>query len=278
MSDLRVAVVTSNPAGNAARICHYLASSVDGVTVVGAIVDLNLSADRRRQARRLRAWHRHGGMRYVLWRCWLELEGRLHRPPKGSYEPTLHQLGAALGFPVIEVPNVNSPEASEALRRLDVDLGISVGNRIMRESTFTVPRMGMINLHHGNVPDYRGGPPGFWELYDGAPTMGISVHRMDEQLDHGELLGAATIPVVAGDDAENLMARAYSVDYELVGDVVRRIARGTVRPLVVDFSASQVRTLPTRAQLSDLQKRLGRRVRHDDFRRASLPVLPIDTR
>jgi hypothetical protein len=277
MSTLRVALVTGNPAGNAARICHHLVRSVDDVTVVGGVVDMGTASDRARQVRRLRAWYRHGGLRYGSWRCWLELNGRRDPPPRATYAFTLGELGEMHGFPVVEVPNINSAEARDALGRLGADLGISVGNRVIQEDTFAIPRLGMINLHHGSIPAYRGGPPGFWELYAGEPRMGVSVHRIDAQLDHGELLGRADVPVLDGDDPRALMERAYTVDYQLMGDVVGAIANGTSRAIDVDFShGAKVRTLPSRAQLRTLQTRLGRPIRHDDFRRAQLPELRHD--
>ncbi|MEA2143176.1 MAG: methionyl-tRNA formyltransferase [Solirubrobacteraceae bacterium] len=277
MTTLRVAVVTGNPGGNAARICHHLVRSVDDITIAGGVVDASTAPDRARQVRRLRAWYRHGGIRYVSWRCWLELNGRIDPPPRATYAFTLGELGEMYGFPVVEVPNVNSAEARDALARLDADLGISVGNRVIRQDTFAIPRLGMINLHHGSIPAYRGGPPGFWELYAGERLMGVSVHRIDAQLDHGELLGAAEVPVLDGDDPRSLMERAYTVDHQLMGDVVGAIANGTARAIDVDFSqGATVRTLPSRAQLRTLQARLGRPIRHDDFRRARLPELRHD--
>jgi len=59
-----------------------------------------------------------------------------------------------------------------------------------------------------------------------------------------------------------------------MGAVVAAIAAGTSMPIAVDFADGTVRTLPSRAQVRELQRRLGRPVRHDDFRRARLPVLP----
>lgn len=274
MSALRVAIVTTNPSGNAARICHHLARSLDEVEVVGAVVDTGSATDRGRQLRRLKAWRRHGGSRYMLWRIWLELRARLDPQPRESYAHTLDELGEHYGFEVVRVPSVNSAEARAALAGLAVDLGVSVGNRVIQESTFSVPRLGMVNLHHGRIPDYRGGPAAFWEVYDDERAIGVSVHRIDAQLDHGELLGSAEVPLEDGDDPRLAMERLYAVDYRVMGEVVSAIARGTSTAIAVDFTQGAVRTLPSRGQLLKLQARFGRRVRHDEFRGARLPALP----
>lgn len=275
MTQFRVAIVTSNPNGNAARICHHLAQSVKNLEVGGAVVDTGSEPNRRRQVRRLAAWCRHGGVGYALWRCWLEVQARIDPQPRVTYAYPLGELGEMFDFPIVEVPNVNSAEAREALASLTCDLGISVGNRVISERVFAIPRLGMVNLHHGRIPDYRGGPPAFWELYNQEPVMGISVHRIDEKLDHGELLGSAEVPVLPGDDPRSLMARAYTVDFRLMGEVVAGLAAGSANPLSVNLGLGTLRTLPSRSQVLQLQSRLGRAVRLDDFRQAPLPELPM---
>src|SRR4029079_15651556 len=64
------------------------------------------------------------------------------------------------------------------------------------ESTFSVPRHGVVNVHHGGVPEYRGGPPLFWELADGRETVGFTVHRIDAGIDTGPVLAAGEVPIV----------------------------------------------------------------------------------
>jgi Formyl transferase len=272
---LRVAILTSSPAGNAARITHYLARAVADVQIVGAVVDTGSQPDRSRQIDRLRAWYRHGGLSYAAWRVWLQLRPKLVRPaPRPSYFRTLRDLGDEFGFPVLEVPNVNSPEADKELRRLEPDLGVSIGNRVIAPSIFSIPRDGMVNLHHGKIPEFRGGPPAFWEVYRGAATMGVSVHRIDVQLDHGELLAEAEVPIGAGEAPRAIMERAYEVDYQLLARVLRDMPSGDLKPLAVDLSGSCVNTLPSRRELRAVRRRVGLSLWPDDFRHARLLAIP----
>jgi hypothetical protein len=275
MRRLRVAVVTSKPKGNAARITHYLARSVPSIELAGALIDTGAEHDRSRQRQRLRAWYRHGGTTYVFWRLWLNIRAKVvRRTPKPTYRHSLHDLGRTFHFPVIEVPSVNSTSAQAALRELDVDLAVSISNRVIKDVVFSVPRLGMINLHHGRIPDYRGGPPGFWELYNGESVMGVSVHRIDSQLDHGQLLARTEVPILPGDDPKTLTERTRLVDYRLVAETVDAIARGSECEIPVDLSGSTVSTLPSRAQVRELRARVGRRIEHDAYLQAELDEIP----
>ena len=96
---------------------------------------------------------------------------------------------------VVRVPSLNGEEARAALRRLGADLAVSLDNAIIREATFALPAHGTINVHHGAVPEYRGGPPVFWELLDGRDTVGFAIHRIDAGIDTGPVLAAGEVPI-----------------------------------------------------------------------------------
>lgn len=268
---MRTVILTSSPRGNAARIVDYLVRRrLPQVEIVGAIVDLGTRADRGRQLARLQAWVHHGGVTYALWRGWLELSSRVRKESRGTFFRSVAELGEEHGFPVIETPNVNSSETVGALRAMGPDIGVSIGNRVMRPEVFSIPPMGVLNLHHGQLPAFRGGPPAFWELYHGCTELGVSVHRIDSRIDHGELLGQATVPLFRDDDPRTAMERALGVDYELLEHALCGLADGTVRPISVDRSVDRINTLPSFSQVQTLRSRLGRRVRPDDYRLARL--------
>src|SRR5439155_15206228 len=98
-----------------------------------------------------------------------------------------------LGVKVVRVPTVNGPEARAVLAGADV--AVSLDNALISEATFTAPAHGAINVHHGAVPDYRGGPPVFWELADGRDTVGFTVHRIDAGIDTGPVLATGEVPI-----------------------------------------------------------------------------------
>jgi len=96
---------------------------------------------------------------------------------------------------VVRVPTLNGGEAREALRRLGADVAISLDNAIIQPETFDLPPHGTINVHHGAVPDYRGGPPVFWELRDGLDRVGFTIHLIDAGIDTGPVLARGEVPI-----------------------------------------------------------------------------------
>jgi peptidoglycan/xylan/chitin deacetylase (PgdA/CDA1 family) len=170
----------------------------------------------------------------------------------------LEEVAAGFKISLIRAGNLNRPAAVESLRRLDAELGIVIGTRILKPAIFSVPRLGCINLHKGAVPDYRGMPPGFWEIYDGAQTAGVTVHFVDEGLDTGDVVGAAEIPIHPLETPDSLRTKLDIEGARLLAETVSSIADGTCVRHPQPPSTTRPRRKPTHAQRLELAKRAPR--------------------
>src|SRR5439155_20333705 len=98
--------------------------------------------------------------------------------------------------------------------------------RILKPTVFSIPRLGCINLHKGEVPAYRGMPPGFWELYDGRESAGVTIHYVDAGLDTGDVAAASRVPIHAKETPESLRKKLDPEGVRLLTEVVRQIGQG----------------------------------------------------
>lgn len=69
---------------------------------------------------------------------------------------------------------------------LDVILRFSFG--ILKGEILAAARFGVWSFHHGDEREFRGRPPGFWELVEGQPVVGAILQRLTERLDGGVVL------------------------------------------------------------------------------------------
>jgi peptidoglycan/xylan/chitin deacetylase (PgdA/CDA1 family)/folate-dependent phosphoribosylglycinamide formyltransferase PurN len=183
-----------------------------------------------------------------------EVDALLRRAfPDESF--SLQELASRLGIPLIQAGNLNSAGAASQLAALDADLGAVVGTRILKRSTFGAPRLGCINLHEGKVPEYRGLPPGFWELYEGAATAGVTVHFVDEGLDTGDIVATDTIPIHPHETPISLGRKLDRAGAALLAAAVAAIADGSVLRRPQPSYRGPARTSPTRAQRKALAAR-----------------------
>lgn len=71
-------------------------------------------------------------------------------------------------------------------KKLDFILRFEFG--IIKGDILNSANYGVWSFHHGDENEYRGGPPGFWEIYDGKKITGSILQKLNEKLDAGVVL------------------------------------------------------------------------------------------
>lgn len=74
------------------------------------------------------------------------------------------------------------------VREHKCDLVIKAGMGLVENPDDSGAPLGMLSYHHGDPSRYRGRPAGFWEIMEGASTMGMMVQRISNRLDAGAVL------------------------------------------------------------------------------------------
>ena len=169
----------------------------------------------------------------------------------------LTDLSRQYGLPILKVGNLNGPVAADTLRHLNADLGIVMGTRILKRSTFSIPRMGCLNVHMGKVPEYRGLPPGFWELYEGQASAGVTIHFVDDGLDTGEIVGEDCVPIHPRDSVVTLQSKLGMLASSLLARCVHDLAQSRAMRRPQRSTHRKPRTSPTRRQQDELDEKLG---------------------
>jgi hypothetical protein len=128
---------------------------------------------------------------------------------------------------VREVPHINHPEVAKMARELDPDLICVFGTSLIRGDLLNQGRLGIINLHGGLSPEYRGADCTFWALYNGEPEkVGCTLHYIDAGIDTGRLI-AHICPEVHEDDSELVLFwRAVRDSAEVYAEAIARLAQG----------------------------------------------------
>jgi len=179
----------------------------------------------------------------------------------------LEDLASRFGCVVEKVGNLNGPLAAERLRAHGAELGVVLGTRILKRHTFAAPRLGSINLHKGQVPRYRGMPPAFWELYEGAKEAGVTVHFVDDGLDTGAVVGRGAVEIVPQDTLSSLKRKLDELGAKVLAESVGRIARGEMQGEVQEQGQWPTRTRPTEAERRELARRIPGDDEDSDLRR-----------
>ena len=73
----------------------------------------------------------------------------------------------------------------------------------------------ILNIHPSLLPKYKGLDTHARAIEAGDPTAGCSVHVVTEELDGGEVLGQAEVPILPGDTADSLAERVLAQEHRL---------------------------------------------------------------
>lgn len=218
---LRVVVLTCSAAGWEAAHALYGAA---GARVVG-VVQTPLAKPKSLRAR-LRNVYRYHGLAGIM-----RIPFNQVRTRRDEFESARR---ATPTIPLLRFRNFHDDDCLAALAALRPDLAVVDGTYMLRESVFLLPRYGSINLHCGRLPDYRGAPPAFWELYNGEREVGVTVHRVTAKLDEGPILQQEHFPIdpaPAGDPLEYVNRVWLEVlrpnGLRMIAESVRRVAAGT---------------------------------------------------
>jgi methionyl-tRNA formyltransferase len=144
--------------------------------------------------------------------------------------PAVKTAALELGLPVIQPEKMK--EALPQLQEWAPDLIlVAAFGKILRASVLNLPRLGCLNVHASLLPRHRGAAPINAAILAGDSEAGITLMKMDEGLDTGDMLFTRSIPISPTDTATSLTARLAVLGGEMVLDGLPRFLNGELIPI-----------------------------------------------
>ena len=139
---------------------------------------------------------------------------------------TFDEIAATIGRRIAVVGNINDAAGMTALEAARPDLIVSIRfGSILRDAAIAVPRLGVLNLHSGLLPRYKGILTTLHALAAGESTVGCTLHRIDSaSIDAGPIVATASVSV---DDQRSLLwhvLQLYPLGCEMITDAVSTLA------------------------------------------------------
>jgi methionyl-tRNA formyltransferase len=135
------------------------------------------------------------------------------------------------GIPVLQPERVRDAAFHDALRALAPDLGVVAAyGRILPRSLIDLPVHGCINVHASLLPRHRGAAPVQWSLMSGDDQTGITIMRMSEELDAGDILLHRALPLRAEHTAGTLLAELADLGAVALRDAIEALKAGRLTP------------------------------------------------
>jgi len=162
---------------------------------------------------------------------------------------SVHHCALKEGWPVLPQRDVNSLEFLRLLEEVKPDLLVSVAaSQKFKSGVLRAPRYGCINIHNALLPKNRGMLPNFWALYhhDTEPESGMTVHRMNEQLDDGPIILQERFRLNPVESLHRLIVRTKRMNAHLLLRALRLYTDAEPAGLPNDRDHATYNTFPTR--------------------------------
>jgi methionyl-tRNA formyltransferase len=125
-------------------------------------------------------------------------------PEKGRPDP-LRLAGEAAGVPTHQFSKLTDPEAQEALRAADADIGVmAYVTQFAPQDFCNIPKFGTIQFHPSLLPLHRGASSMSWSIILGRKETGFSIFRPTDGLDEGPVILTRAVPIEPEDTLGSL--------------------------------------------------------------------------
>ena len=134
------------------------------------------------------------------------------------------------GARFFETRNVAGPAMTEFWSDEDVDLMFAVSWRYMIPlEIYERPKFGTYVFHDSLLPAYRGFAPTVWAIANGEDHTGVSLFRIFEEVDAGDVVAQRRIAIGPDDTIAAVMSAVTQTYLQLLGENFTALANGTAK-------------------------------------------------
>lgn len=142
--------------------------------------------------------------------------------------PPVKIAAEELGIPVFQPANLKEENFADTLQTLAPDIiVVAAYGRLLPRYVLDAPRFGCINIHGSLLPKYRGAAPIQRAILAGEPEMGVTIMKMEEGLDTGDMFAKASVSLCGDESFGEIHDKLAALGASLVMQVMDTIFAGT---------------------------------------------------
>ncbi len=151
-------------------------------------------------------------------------------------------------IPYLSVSNLSDPTINQELITINPTVGVlaDFGLLIPEEILNAFPK-GIVNIHPSLLPKYRGPTPVQTAILNGDKVTGVSIMKLDEEIDHGPNLGQEKETILDTDTSETLYKRLFEKGANLLLKVLPKYLDGSLNPTAQNHKEATITKPLTRA-------------------------------
>jgi methionyl-tRNA formyltransferase len=139
------------------------------------------------------------------------------------------QWAESNAVPVLQFQNPNSVDAIRALSVLNADVFVVIAfGYLLSRDLLAMPKWAL-NVHSSLLPKYRGAAPIHWAILNGDAETGVTVMRMADKLDAGDILLQKKTPISPNECFDALEKRLALLGSEAITEALTMLEEDRAR-------------------------------------------------
>ena len=153
--------------------------------------------------------------------------------------PPTKVLAMAQDIPVYQPDDVSGKDSVAYLKKLNADLFVVVAfGQILKKEALDIPKLCCVNIHSSLLPKYRGAAPTNWAIINGDTASGVTIIRMNEKMDEGDIIFKKETTIDKKDTNITLSEKLASLGSGALMDTIELIGSGKAKFTKQDDSAA----------------------------------------
>jgi methionyl-tRNA formyltransferase len=144
--------------------------------------------------------------------------------------PQTKVLAAARNIPVYQSLDASDEESVAYLKKLNADLFVVAAfGQILKKEVLELPEAYAVNIHGSLLPKYRGAAPTNWTIINGDVTTGVTIIKMNEKMDEGDIILKKEIAIDPSDTNITLSEKLADLGALALNEAIKLIESGGVK-------------------------------------------------
>lgn len=152
---------------------------------------------------------------------------------KKEMTPTpIAQKATKLGINTLKVDTIKDSKIINKIKTLSPELIVLADFReIIPSDIINIPKYGVLNIHPSLLPRYRGPSPVSSAILDGEKKTGVTIIKIDENVDTGDILAFVETKIKKRENVSNLKKRLSEIGADLLAELVPYYLAGEISPI-----------------------------------------------
>ncbi|MFQ3235099.1 MAG: methionyl-tRNA formyltransferase [Paraglaciecola sp.] len=166
------------------------------------------------------------------------------------------QLAALTTGHIVELNHINSAPGVAVIQANQPDLILCIRfGVILQPQVISLPQYGVLNLHSGVLPDYRGVMATFWAMLNDEPQLGSTLHYIsDKRIDTGEVVATTKMAVNKASCYLAQVLKLYVGGCEQVLRAVNTIDQGQLPKAIPQAAGGNYYSFPDQQAVDAFQR------------------------